>query len=204
LFDGAGLEWQGRILALERRHVTIVLEAPATPVAEPPVRVTLAIGLLKGAQMDAVVRDATMMGVVRVSPFASERVVVPAAAREAAAIERWTRVAIASAKQCGRAVLPVVDQVVRLDRLLTRPELKILCVEPSHPVGRSPAAVPPPAAALLLVGPEGGWTSGEIEAALRSGALPLVFGPRTLRAEIAPTVALSALWDRWGWTERAN
>jgi 16S rRNA (uracil1498-N3)-methyltransferase len=56
-----------------------------------------------------------------------------------------------------------------------------------------------PTSALLLIGPEGGWTPDEIARARERGAQLISLGPRTLRAETAPTVALAALWTVWGW-----
>ncbi len=53
--------------------------------------------------------------------------------------------------------------------------------------------------ALLIVGPEGGWTADEVQRAVANGIALWRLGPRTLKAELAPTVALSALWARWGW-----
>ena len=76
-----------------------------------------------------------------------------------------------------------------------------MCVEPARREARALDDIPVsrPGSALVLIGPEGGWTSGEIDAALHAGARLVHLGPRTLRAEIMPTVLLSALWTRWGW-----
>jgi 16S rRNA (uracil1498-N3)-methyltransferase len=53
---------------------------------------------------------------------------------------------------------------------------------------------------LLILGPEGGWARAELSAAFNRGARPLYLGPRTLRAETAPIVALTVLWTIFGWT----
>ena len=199
VFDGRGHEWRGRVAAAGRSGVTIDLDGPVTPVAEPPVRVTLAIGLLKGDQMDAVVRDATMLGVHAIVPVVSAHVAIDKRGRRADAIDRWTRVAVASAKQCGRAVVPAIAPVTAFDDVVGRPDAGqlLMCIEKdvgclfTENVKRHPTS--------LLVGPEGGWTDQEIERAVTAGAQLLHFGPRTLRAETAPIVALTALWTTWGW-----
>jgi len=203
VFDGRGSEWMGRVAGTSRSGATVHLGEPVDPAAEPPVRVTLAVGLLKGDQMDAVVRDATMLGATAIVPIASAHVAVPAAGRRSdVAVERWARVAAASAKQCGRAVVPVVSPVTRFEAVIAGWHLgpTIMCVEPARAAG-GPGSLPgvPPTDALLLVGPEGGWAEAEIEQAMYSGARLLHLGPRTLRAETAPTVALSVLWSAWGW-----
>ena len=171
--------------------------------SEPPVAVTLAIGLLKGDQMSAVTRDATAMGVAAIVPFVSHHVAMPALAGRAKLVERLTRIAISSAAQCGRAVVPAIRDVTTLEAVLAAAGngARLICVEPALAATAAPwAATARPQAATLLVGPEGGWAEAEVSGALAQGAVPVSLGPRTLRAEIAPTVALGVLWGRWGWT----
>jgi 16S rRNA (uracil1498-N3)-methyltransferase len=128
------------------------------------------------------------------------------AARLHTARERWRRVAIASARQCGRAVVPDIasarsfDELRRLDA--TTGASIILCVEPAASVAQASGdrrSAARPGSALLCVGPEGGWSDREIARAEAVGARLLHFGPRTLRAETAPVVAFTALWTEWGW-----
>lgn len=203
LFDGKGREWTARIVGVTRAAVTVDVLAEAVPVAEPSVEVTLAVGLLKGDQMDAVVRDATMLGVSAVVPMATAHVAAPRRGNRSQSAERWVRVAVASAKQCRRAVVPAIAPVTPLPDVIARDdfELKVMCVEPARaaagPLAGLPAA--PPATVLVLIGPEGGWSTAEVDLAAQCGARLIHLGPRTLRAEVAPVVALSALWATWGW-----
>jgi 16S rRNA (uracil1498-N3)-methyltransferase len=201
VFDGEGREWLGRVASVGRTEAVVDLGRPLVPAAEPPVHVTLAVGLLKRDEMDHVVRDATMLGVVRIAPFTSARVVVPGRSRQDEAIERWTRVAIASAKQCARAVVPRIAPVMPLAPLMTDPDhdLRIVCVEPSAAAGDQVQDLPRPVRALVCIGPEGGWTDQELAAARAAGAHLVSLGPRRLRADTAPAVALAALWTVWGW-----
>ena len=204
VFDGRGREWIGRVASVGKAGVTVEMFREVKPVAEPAVRVTLAVAVLKGDHMDGVVRDATMLGVTEIVPISSEHVTVPDRAwQSGVAVERWQRIAVASAKQCGRAVVPAIAPVSPLEAILAnRPvDVRLMCVEPDH-AGAKKVAVTvasPPQTALALVGPEGGWTIAEIELAARHGARLVHLGPRTLRAETAPTVLLSALWTVWGW-----
>ena len=72
--------------------------------------------------MDALVRDATMLGAVAIAPVTTARTVVPSRASAAASVvERWRRVALASAKQCGRSVLPAIVAARALDAALRDP-----------------------------------------------------------------------------------
>lgn len=202
LFDGAGGEWLGVVLTLDP-EVTIKVVDSVEPAAEPPVGVTLGVGVLKGGQMDTVVRDATMLGARAVVPLNAAHVAVTRRAwRSGESVERWQRVALASARQCRRAVVPVVAPVMRFERVFDEvsADVTLMAVEPSR------AGVPPlgelgprPARALVLIGPEGGWSDEEIEQARARDTRLFSLGPRTLRAETVPTVVLSALWTRWGW-----
>jgi 16S rRNA (uracil1498-N3)-methyltransferase len=172
------------------------------PVKESRVPVTLAVGVLKGDQMDAVVRDATMLGVAAIVPLRTLHVTVPPRAwQSGAAIERWQRVAIASATQCRRAVVPEVRPVTEYEACLSEPAaVRLICVEPGLAAPADHwASVPAPASVQLLIGPEGGWADIEVKQALAAGASALSLGPRTLRAETAPLVALTLVSAAWGW-----
>jgi 16S rRNA (uracil1498-N3)-methyltransferase len=204
VFDGDGREWSGRIRSSSRSNVAIDLGEPRTAVAEPPAHVTVAVAILKGTQLDDVVRDATMLGAAAIVPFVSAHVAVAERAWKSwksGAADRWSRVASASASQCGRAVVPRIEPVSSFDTLVTGGAFDsiVMCVEPAggrqHPVS-SLARAP---RVLLMVGPEGGWAAEELDLARRHGASFISLGPRTLRAEAAATVALTALWTEWGW-----
>jgi len=205
VFDGRGAEWDARVDAMSRATVTVAVGTSVEPAREPPVRVTLAIGLLKGDQMDAVVRDATMLGAAAIVPMLSAHVAASwPAPRLESARERWRRVAIASARQCGRAVVPEIAAAQSFDELLNgaRESRVVMAVEPAAvgaAIDSGDQSATRPAAALLCIGPEGGWSEREIARAQTAGARVMHLGPRTLRAETAPVVALTVLWTEWGW-----
>ena len=97
-------------------------------------------------------------------------------------------------------MVPAIAPVASFDDLVDRPgfDAKILCVEPRLGGGTRVTA-PRPGRALVLTGPEGGWSDPEVDRALTHGAELVHFGSRVLRAERAPTVALTVLWTVWGW-----
>src|SRR6516164_9180551 len=165
VFDGAGREFRARVARVSRDGADLALLDEAAAAAEPAVRLTLGQSVLKGDKMDDVVRDATMMGVTAVEPLITAHTV--AHMKAGAAPERWRRIAIASAKQCRRAVLPSIGVGMGFDDWLARD---------AEPQTR-------PASASLLVGPEGGWSADEIDRAVRGGYRPLTLGRRTLRAD---------------------
>ena len=106
VFDGTGREFLARVerVARDRADLRLIEEIAAAP--EPAVRLTLAQAALKGEKMDDVVRDATMMGVTAVEPIVTDY--TAAHMKPGRAPERWRRIAVASAKQCRRAVVPAV------------------------------------------------------------------------------------------------
>ena len=200
VFDGRGREWAARLVPSERRSATTVeLGAEVAPTPEPAVRVTLAAGILKGDHMDAIVRDATMMGAAEIVPLVTEHVTVPKKAWQGSAtLERWQRVAVASAKQCGRAVVPEITSPMDLALVLSghAGQSIVMFVEPAVGTDARPVSGTPIAGAgtlLVAVGPEGGWSIGEVTQARTAGAVLAHLGPRTIRADAMATAALAAL-----------
>lgn len=201
VFDGAGREWDGVIDTASKTAVRIAVTTRVTPAPEPRIRYSVALAVLKGDASDEAIRDAVMLGVSAVRPFVSIRAetTLPALSRGHRR-ERWVRVAVASARQCGRATVPVVHEAVTFARLLRDVEdgCRLLLVEPglSGPC-QVPADLPPPSAVTLAAGPEGGWTPEEVEAAEAAGWLRLRLGGRVLRAVTAPAIALAACQAVW-------
>jgi 16S rRNA (uracil1498-N3)-methyltransferase len=204
VFDGRGGEFLARVESAERGRLRLTLLEARQAVPEPCVVVTLAQAVLKGDKMDDVVRDAVMLGAAEVLPVVSARSETTLGSlRKARRAERWQRIAVSSAKQCGRAVVPKVAEPVVLTDVVEgihRP-MRLALVEPSHREGSSFKVLrgePRPSALLLLVGPEGGWTSSEISLLAGAGFRLVRIGPRTLRADAAPAAALTLLQFIWG------
>jgi 16S rRNA (uracil1498-N3)-methyltransferase len=204
VFDGRGREFLARVVAAARRDVRVRLLAPVAPPAEPAVALTLVQAVLKGDRMDDVVRDAVMLGVAAVQPLVTARTETTVAALgRAGRPDRWRRVALASVKQSGRAVLPDIRTPLGLERYLEEPApaVRLMLVEPSAAATAAPIAAlrggPPPPDAALLVGPEGGWTPAECEAAAAADVRLISLGPRTLRADAVPIVAIGILQFLW-------
>ena len=109
VFDGRGHEFDAVVEQAGKTGVLVRVGPARTPVAEPRVAVTLVQAVLKGDKMDDVVRDAVMMGVSAIQPIVTARSEITLAAlARSRRRERWERVVVSSAKQCGRAVVPPV------------------------------------------------------------------------------------------------
>ncbi len=204
VFDGSGREFRARIERVTRdgAHLLLLEEISAAP--EPAVRLTLAQAVLKGDHMDDVVRDATMMGASAIEPLLTERTIVRARGlADGKAADRWRRMAIASAKQCRRAVLPIIGGGTELPNGFFRTTPSGSCCSSSRlrPPRHAPSASLPrdlPATATLLVGPEGGWSPQEIDRRPGAGYVPITLGRRTLRADAVTVVAIGVLQHLWG------
>jgi 16S rRNA (uracil1498-N3)-methyltransferase len=203
IFDGAGREARARIESVRSRHVAVQVIEPRAATPESRVAVTLAQGLLKSDKMDRVIRDAVMLGVAAVQPFASRRTDVPkSAVTNGGRQDRWDRTVVASVKQCGRAVVPPVNATREFGELLrsTKGQTCLMFVEPG--ASRNVADVASlegqrPSHAMVLIGPEGGWDAQEITDAANAGVTLLSFGVRVLRADAAAAAIIPVLRYIW-------
>jgi 16S rRNA (uracil1498-N3)-methyltransferase len=208
LFDGRGGACAGVIASANKSgtEVNVRIEGPREAAPEPRIAVTVVHAVLKGDKMDDVVRDVVMMGAATIQPIVSARSETSLAAlTRGQRVDRWRRIAVASTKQCGRAVVPEVLDARPLDTDAAwlagprTPDPRLLLVEPgtSRPAKRPGEVGEPPAgSASILVGPEGGWTPAELET-LAPATVPLTLGHRTLRADRAATIAMAALQAVW-------
>lgn len=205
VFNGRGAEFAGAVETVSKHGVRVRLLGALAAQAETSVAVTLAQAVLKGDKMDEVIRDAVMMGVAVIQPAITTRTEASAASlRRSHRHERWKRIAVSAAKQCGRAVVPDVrepcdfhDAVESLDAA-RRSRSGLMFVEPSAGVGGvSPREIARPSIAVtMLVGPEGGWTPEEISHGSTVCQL-VTLGARTLRADSVALVAFTALLTQW-------
>lgn len=208
IFDGSGRAYEARVDTIDHDKVNVRIEEALTAVQEPTVRLTLALALLKSRKLEQVVRDATTLGAIAFQPLVTARTeVIPTASVDRPALDRWFKIAVASAKQCGRAVVPKVHPLTAYDRFIETDhnQLRILLVEPSaESETGGPFTLgslkrrPTPESAVLTVGPEGGWTAAELKHAEHAGFELLTMGARTLRADAAPIAALAVLQFLWG------
>jgi 16S rRNA (uracil1498-N3)-methyltransferase len=203
VFDGHGREFEALVDRVEKSDVAIVVGVRrVAPAREARVLVTLAPAILKKDKMDALVRDAVMMGAAAIQPVVTTRSEISLAVLERKhARDRWERIAIASAKQCCRAVVPAVLEPLEFDDVFDGGPIgsAFMLVEPSAAEKVLPlAALPPdiPMEASIFTGPEGGWTADEIDRASAVAHL-VTMGSRTFRADAMGVVALSAFFTLW-------
>lgn len=160
--------------------------------AEPGVRITLALPLLRGDRGEEVIEAVTQLGVARIVPFTSERSV----ARELSGAKRarWERIARESAETARRGSVPEIAELADWRGLLGALEPPVVVAwerETTRPLRN---AVPLGTRAVsIVVGPEGGLTEDEVALARARGAVTTSLGPRNLRSETAAVAAVARL-----------
>jgi 16S rRNA (uracil1498-N3)-methyltransferase len=198
VFDGEGQSFLTDVAAIGPTGAELVLREALVRRSESPLDLTLAVAVAKGSKLDWVVEKATELGVSRILPFASQRT-IGAVERTAGRIARWRRIASAAAAQSGRVRCPDVAAIETFATLLPLAAAhdRALLFSP----GGEPSRAKPESAvrrAVLVTGPEGGFSTTEVAQAVEAGFSLATLGPRVLRAETAAIAAVAVAQHRWG------
>jgi len=201
LFNGTGGEFTAVITEVSRRAIVLNIGAHRERDVESPLRINLVQGVSRGERMDLVVQKATELGVQRITPVLTERSVVRLQGdKSERRREHWEKVAQSACEQCGRNIVPLIDEpqpfaswlasagASDLQRAVLRPGVEqtlasLNCTNKQW---------------QLLIGPEGGLAQAELEHATEAGFAPYALGPRVLRTETAAIAALVILQARFG------
>jgi 16S rRNA (uracil1498-N3)-methyltransferase len=197
LFNGSGGEYPGEIAAIDKKNVCVITGSHLHRECESPLDIHLGIAVSRGERMDWIVQKSTELGVTALTPLLTEHTGVKlAGARADKKILHWQHIAISACEQSGRNRPPIIHPLSALDSWLasTVAERKFVLHHRAASVGASIA----PGSIALLVGPEGGLSDSEIEAAAQVGYTALRLGPRVLRTETAPLAAIAILQGWWG------
>src|SRR5438270_9045822 len=187
VFDGKSGEWLARIFEAGRRRMALAVEQRSREPETIP-DVWLAFAPVKRAQTDWVVEKATELGAAKLIPVMTQRTIA-----ERVKLERLEAIAIEAAEQCGRTRLPDIAEPISLKQLLAERDGARRLYFADEGGGERTANAFKSGAALILIGPEGGFADEErslVRAAPNSVAISL--GPRILRAETAALAALAA------------
>jgi 16S rRNA (uracil1498-N3)-methyltransferase len=201
LFNGAGGEYEGSIDKAHGGEVTVAVGAGVAAERESPLNLTLAQGVSRGERMDLVVQKATELGVSRLVPVLTERSVVRLTAQQSdRKVNHWRAITIAACEQCGRNRLPSLATPVPLAEFLRAAaagETRLL-LSPEGATALAEVKRPGSGGITVLIGPEGGLTGEEEQAAIAAGFTAVRLGPRVLRTETAALAALALLQREFG------
>ena len=197
LFDGSGHEYIGELTSVTKKAVQVELRESLAGLPESSLQIHLGQGLSRGERMDWAIQKATELGVAEITPLFTERCEVRLNdERMQKRLEHWQQIAISACEQCGRSKVPVihVPQSVKDWQATVQADLKLVL----HPVAQPLTEHAAPSTLAFLIGPEGGLTDVEVAYAAEYGFQPARLGPRVLRTETAPIVALSVAKQLWG------
>jgi 16S rRNA (uracil1498-N3)-methyltransferase len=188
VFDGAGLEADSQVIGVDEMSITLELGEIRAVTLEPPKAITLAIGLLKADKLADVVRACTELGVNKFQLLITEF----SDAKEIGAqkLERLRRISLEAAKQCRRSVVPEILEPIKLIHL--EPGSCSIVAHPGSGI-RAREVITWDSPVTVITGPEGGFSSREIELLESRGVTQVGLGPRILRAETAPIALIAAL-----------
>jgi 16S rRNA (uracil1498-N3)-methyltransferase len=200
IFDGQGNEATAEIVAVKSNRVELrkISQSKSTPLA---CRLTLAQAIPKKRNMDLIVEKATELGAAVIAPLLSERTIVRCEEEEAAAKQqKWQRVALEAAKQCGQNWLPEVQKPATLKKFFSNKlKFDLMLIASLQPDARplksllAESGAARPQSVLILIGPEGDLTPAEMNLAKSAGCRPITLGPIILRTETAAIYCLSVL-----------
>ncbi|QBQ14032.1 MULTISPECIES: 16S rRNA (uracil(1498)-N(3))-methyltransferase [unclassified Pseudomonas] len=197
LFDGSGQEFRASLLEVGKKRVVVQVTETFAGQVESPLQIHLGQGLSRGERMDWAIQKATELGVNEITPIFSDRCEVRLKDERAdKRLQHWRQVAISACEQCGRSRVPVIHPPLLLADWLKQAEADLKLV--LHPVAEPLVSHAKPGSLAFLIGPEGGLTDGEVEAAQGAGFHAARLGPRVLRTETAPVVALAVAQQLWG------
>lgn len=203
VLDGAGAEYQCDVAELAKHTIRLAVRQKVL-IPRLPYQVTLIQAIPKGKLFDSITQKATELGVFRIVPLLSERVVIHLDDEKAdTKAGHWRTTAIEAIKQCGCAWLPQIDAPTTLKDFLGRNEaFELSLVGSLQPGSRHPrhwfrefarAHGKPPGSVAVWVGPEGDFTTDELAVLQSAGVQPITLGRWVLRSETAAIYCLSVL-----------
>ena len=205
-WDGSYVEYTATITGFGEDRVDFAVEPGYPSAAEPTVEVTLLAGYPKQDKLEQIIKHGVELGAAHIVPFFS-RYCVAAPKKEEQKNERYNRIALEAAKQCGRGVLPDVALPLpnfgAVCRSFDQYDLVLFCYECGGAPLRQLLAEAKPADGqklrlAIVTGAEGGFAAEEAEMAASAGAKTVGLGPRILRCETAPLAVLSAVMTLTG------
>ena len=207
VFDGCGREFRCSFSRVEANQALLEIEETLSDIVESSLHITLAQALAKGEKFDFIVQKATELGVSAVAPLITRNSDVRLDDQQKNnRVERWRRISLEAMKQCGRRRLVEIARprslrefIAETTALDARNQVTLVFSEGGGmPIAEALQPSAEGSAVCALVGPEGGWSTDELEALKDSGSSAVTLGPRVLRTETAALVALTLIQNALG------
>lgn len=198
--DGRGSCYDGVIETLQNDEIVVRLSGEKIESTELPVETVLFQGLPKSDKMELIIQKNTELGVSAIVPVSTSRAVVKLDEKKAdSKVKRWNGIAEAAAKQSKRTLIPEVRSVMSFKQALLEAsafDVKLMPYENAEGMAftrKCISEIRPGAKVAIFIGPEGGFSEEEVEAAGAAGFVPITLGRRILRTETAGMSVLSML-----------
>ena len=206
LSDGKGTNCLCEITELFQDKVLAKILPEEVDDTELPVQVTLYQGLPKADKMEFIIQKCVELGVTKIVPVDTDRAVVKLdAKKEGAKRKRWYGISESAAKQSKRMIVPEIGNVMKFKAAIEAAKADDLAIIPYEDSESLPGAggmaltraligsLKPGQKLSIFIGPEGGFSDGEVEIAMNSGVRPVTLGKRILRTETAGMFVMAAV-----------
>lgn len=199
LFDGLGNEYSAVLQEINKKNAFAKIEYAINVETESNLKIHLGLGISKGERMDYAIQKSVELGVKEITPLFTEYCVVNLdEKRIKKRLQHWQGIIISACEQCGRNIIPVLNQPTSLKNWSEN--INDLCLILDPLASNSIKTIKPDNKSInLIIGPEGGLSSSEIsELKSNDNFYPVKFGPRILRTETAAVSAITAIQLLWG------
>lgn len=195
--DGNGMDYLCIIKAINKDDIITNIVDIISNDAEPSIQVTLYQALPKADKMELIIQKCIEIGVTKIVPVVTEHTIVNISNKESKKLARWNKIAESAAKQCGRGIIPIVDNVATFKEAIkdsTKLDKVIIPYEREKENSLKSIIKDFKGSNIgIFIGPEGGFSNAEINLAIDNGVQPITLGKRILRTETAGMVTLAIL-----------
>lgn len=200
IFNGEGGEFSAQIIEINKKNIVAKIQIFTDKNVESPLNLTLAQGIARGEKMDFIVQKAVELGVKTIIPLITERCNVRLdREREAKRLQHWQAILIGACEQSGRNFIPeITAPKIFSEWILVAKAAQKFVLSPHFSASKNTENQQNEGSCIVLIGPEGGLSDGEVASAIQQGFDPLLLGPRVLRTETATIAALSYFQVRFG------
>lgn len=189
-----------KVVSVDRKSISIRVYRLTETATESPLEITLVQAISKNDKMDFSIQKSVELGVTQIQPVYTKKSIQPLANdRSLKRLAHWEQIIVSASEQSGRTRLPLLKPPLMLtdyfgqrDPTRTAYILEPNAEQPGFDHALSPAGIE------IAIGPEGGFTNAEVDAAKQAGMTAVSMGPRILRSETATVTALTWLQISFG------
>ena len=197
IFNNSAMEFYCIITAINKHHVTVIIESFTQCNKESPLQIHLGQGISRGEKMDFTVQKTVELGAHTITPLFTEYCNVKLdGERLKNRLDHWQGIATSATEQSGRCYVPKILAARILENWQVNSDL-CLVLDP-YATNKLSDIKARPTSVTILIGPEGGLSDKEIALAEQKNFIPINLGPRILRTETAALTAISILQAKWG------